>query len=558
MRRLSDADDAAEAPSPLPRAAYLVGLVLFANGYSAQMVWPFAASMVTKFFPLLPTEEIGFKAGWLGSCFFAGSFFGSLMWGFFSDKYGRRPALLAGLFGTFVGITAFGLAPTFALALLVRLGWGLLNGNIGVAKTYLSEICDDTNQARGMALIAAQGGLGRVFGPSVGGFLADPASKYSAFRGVALLERFPFILPCSIGALICVVAFAWAYGALQETLPPGRRAPLPCARRRRAPALGASSSRRGAAMRAVPRGAEEADAVEKASGATGADHAMELEAAVETAPTPSAECEWRRLTWRERARRHRSTIVAVSCYVVAGAYQVGLQAVTPIWFVTGREQGGFGEWRSSEAGAIMSLVGPVQISACLWVYPPLARRFGYRRIFRYGLYTSVAFVIFTPWVSFLFATPTPGLRAQATPLFFAWLAHCGTLVPMLFSMTSVFALINNSAARANRGKVNGMSQALVAAARVVGPWASCTLFAWSASRPPGGWPLGRLNYQLVFYVFAALGFGTANLALLLPESAERQLVEPPQGADGGLCAADQRVHGGELSADAAPKLKPVY
>jgi predicted MFS family arabinose efflux permease len=47
----------------------------------------------------------------------------------------------------------FATATSFTQAVAARLLWGLLNGNTGVAKTYMAEICDDSNRARGISLI---------------------------------------------------------------------------------------------------------------------------------------------------------------------------------------------------------------------------------------------------------------------------------------------------------------------------------------------------------------------------------------------------------------------
>ena len=51
---------------------------------------------------------VGRKAGFLGSAFFVGSFAGSLMWGWISDLWGRRPALLMGICGGIFSQLLFG------------------------------------------------------------------------------------------------------------------------------------------------------------------------------------------------------------------------------------------------------------------------------------------------------------------------------------------------------------------------------------------------------------------------------------------------------------------
>ena len=218
LRESVELQESTVAPTPLPKVrAYLIGLILLSNGFSSMVIFPFIPFMVHDFFPSYGKDALGYKVGLLGSAYFAGSFCGSIMWGFLSDKIGRRPCLLCGICGTIVAVLLFGFAETFPMAVASRALWGLLNGNIGVAKTYMAEICDDTNQAQGMALIAAQGGFGRLLGPVLGGFLARRRV------GVALLDDHPYALPCLIGVLLAACALAGACALLEETLPPAER-----------------------------------------------------------------------------------------------------------------------------------------------------------------------------------------------------------------------------------------------------------------------------------------------------------------------------------------------
>ncbi len=39
------------------------------------------------------------------------------------------------------------------MAFMARFLWGFLNGNIGVAKSYLSEILDNSNMAKGFSIL---------------------------------------------------------------------------------------------------------------------------------------------------------------------------------------------------------------------------------------------------------------------------------------------------------------------------------------------------------------------------------------------------------------------
>ena len=107
---------------------------------------------------------------------------GSMLWGWIADRLGRRPVLLMGITFIIACELFFGFSQNFAWAILARLMWGLLNGNMVVVMTYISEvsrslhavsihtdsvhpllqICDDTNQAKGFAAVGTSGGISRL------------------------------------------------------------------------------------------------------------------------------------------------------------------------------------------------------------------------------------------------------------------------------------------------------------------------------------------------------------------------------------------------------------
>jgi MFS family permease len=79
--------------------------------------------------------------------------------------------MLLGLFLSGTTFLTFGFSKNYELALVLRFAAGSFNGIIGATKTYLSEITNESNQARGFAVFGVARGLGMVVGPIVGGFL---------------------------------------------------------------------------------------------------------------------------------------------------------------------------------------------------------------------------------------------------------------------------------------------------------------------------------------------------------------------------------------------------
>jgi MFS family permease len=76
-----------------------------------------------------------------------------LQWGRLSDQIGRKPVILVGLLGLTLSMLFFGLSRTFPALVASRSLVGLLNGNVGVLKSMMGEITDETNVAQGFAFI---------------------------------------------------------------------------------------------------------------------------------------------------------------------------------------------------------------------------------------------------------------------------------------------------------------------------------------------------------------------------------------------------------------------
>jgi multidrug resistance protein len=94
-------------------------------------------------------------------------------WGWLSDRVGRRPVLLLGLFGNAAGLVAFGLADGLPLLYAARALSGLMSSAaLPTAMAYVADVTDETSRGRGMGLMGAAMGLGFIFGPGIGGVLS--------------------------------------------------------------------------------------------------------------------------------------------------------------------------------------------------------------------------------------------------------------------------------------------------------------------------------------------------------------------------------------------------
>jgi multidrug resistance protein len=141
--------------------------------------------------PLLPfyAETFGASAlvvGLLSTSYSLMQFLFAPVWGRLSDRIGRRPVILIGLFGSFAAYLLFGLADSLAVLFAARICAGIAGANIPTAQAFIADTTTPENRAKGMGLVGAAFGLGFVFGPAIGGFLSRWGYAAPAFFASAL------------------------------------------------------------------------------------------------------------------------------------------------------------------------------------------------------------------------------------------------------------------------------------------------------------------------------------------------------------------------------------
>lgn len=125
--------------------------------------------------PVLPfyAEEIGANPTELGLLMAVYSLMQLIfapMWGRLSDRVGRKPVMMIGIFG--LGLSFFIQAVSTELWMLfaARIIGGILSSaNMPTAMAYVADITTDENRGKGMGIVGAATGLGFVFGPAIGG-----------------------------------------------------------------------------------------------------------------------------------------------------------------------------------------------------------------------------------------------------------------------------------------------------------------------------------------------------------------------------------------------------
>ena len=123
--------------------------------------------------PLLPFYAREMGGGALIVAILMGSFTAAQLlsapwWGRFSDRYGRRPALLVGLSAAGLAYVVFAFANSIWLLLLSRIVQGAGGGTVGVIQAYVADSVEPANRAKALGWLSAATNVGVAIGPAIG------------------------------------------------------------------------------------------------------------------------------------------------------------------------------------------------------------------------------------------------------------------------------------------------------------------------------------------------------------------------------------------------------
>ena len=154
-------------------------------------------------YPLLPfyAQHLGANAAMVGAlvaAFSVAQLLAAPVWGWLSDRYGRRPAIIVGLLVSAVAYIIFAFAASLWLLFLSRIVQGLGGGTIGVVQAYVSDVSEPKDRAKTLGWLSAVTSLGAVIGPAIGSALVRFGGHQAPGIGSALL-------------CVLVSVFAWRY-----------------------------------------------------------------------------------------------------------------------------------------------------------------------------------------------------------------------------------------------------------------------------------------------------------------------------------------------------------
>ncbi|KAJ6577996.1 major facilitator superfamily domain-containing protein [Mycena capillaripes] len=412
---------APQKPTPLPKFQLFILLwVQLAEPLTSQVIYPFINKQLVGELPITggDEEKIGYYAGLIESLFFVTEAFTVLQWSSLSDRVGRKPVLLMGLFGLSLSMCSFGLSKSYGALVVSRCLAGLLNGNVGVIKSMMGELTDSTNIAQGMALMPVVWSTGATVGPIIGGMLSNPYENFpNTFGRFEFWRTYPYALPCFVMAFYCITSFLLALFCLKETVQPRR-----------------------------------SDARSDAPGT-----------------------ENRHLSLREVLTPR--VITAVSNYSLLALLDIALRALQPLFYTLHIRYGGLG-FSPPLVGLCLGAFGLFSGLYQATIFAPIYNLFGTKRIFVTSVTTFIPMFALFPLMNL--SARHNGVNAITwVELTLQMILY--VIMDMGFSCAFIYVR-SAAPSKHSLGATNGIAQTCISIVRAIGPVASTSLFSFSLQK----------------------------------------------------------------------------
>ena len=496
----------------------MLAVIALAEQTALNSISPYLPEMASSF-PEVDPAEVGMYVGLIASAFALAQFATNFMWGWLSDKIGRKPIILLGTLLTAAGFVMFGFCRTLWQAILVQAFMGLVNGNQGVVSTCLGEITDRSNQSRAFKYLPVIYGVGGITGPIVGGLLVSRQNIFNPDKP----NPYPYLLPNLFSAAVLMVDLVLTMIFLEESLECAQEMqPLPKRMRSLFTWMWQFTSshrptylRRGKKQqktngyRPVPNGNISEDAENPDDEDVDEHDEIDVPLSSLLPGNPSEHLSKSDVFTRD-------TILLLVTFLIFQLVNISYNSLYPVFAQASPPTGR--SLNPEEIGISLAFAGFVTILFQIGIFGTLREKIGNKITYRAGLAGFVIAFILMPWVGYKDGS-TDGTH-DPTTMGQVWLwVELGVVliiktIAAVGGLTSALLLITNSApSHAVLGTLNGLAQTLSAAGRAVGPFISGSLFTAATRVKPKGEALAFGIFGGISFIGFLLSFGIRSSGL---------------------------------------------
>ncbi|MBU2934578.1 MULTISPECIES: TCR/Tet family MFS transporter [Pacificibacter] len=150
---------------------FIVATILI-DGIGAGLIFPVLPDLILEVTGK-PLSEAAIWGGVLATGYAVMQFVCGPIVGNLSDRYGRKPILIAALFVLAIDYAIMAVAGSIWLLLLGRIIAGLMAATYSTASAFMADISKPEDREKNFGIIGAAVGIGFALGPVIGGFLAE-------------------------------------------------------------------------------------------------------------------------------------------------------------------------------------------------------------------------------------------------------------------------------------------------------------------------------------------------------------------------------------------------
>lgn len=502
--------------SPLPKGQLaILAVIALCEQTALNSISPYLPEMASKF-PEVDPAQVGMYVGLIASAFALAQFATGFLWGWLSDKIGRKPVVLCGTFLTACCFVAFGFCRTLWQAILVQALMGLVNGNQGVVSTCLGEITDRSNQSTAFKYLPVVYGLGGITGPIAGGLLVKKRNLFDPSQP----NPYPYLLPNLFSAAVLMVDLVLTMIFLKES--------LECAQE--LPPLGKrvvsmfswlwqfTSSHKPTYLRQGKKHHKANGYSPVSNGGVDGNHSEdeeddEEEETHESMPSFFPQNDQEQLSKGEVF--NRDTVLLLATFLIFQLANISYNSLYPIFAQASPPTGR--NLSPEEIGFSLAFAGIVTILFQIGIFGKLREKMGNKVTYRVGLAGFVIAFLLMPFVGY--KDGRNGSHKDTTSgEVWLWVELGAVLiiktVAAVGGLTSALLLITNSApSHAVLGTLNGLAQTLSAAGRAAGPFISGSLFTAATRVKPKGEALAFGVFGGIAFIGFLLSFGIRGAGL---------------------------------------------